>query len=265
MGIAYCSIKWEFASKPYETVHTIHSGISIADNQSTFTEDDLSQWGFNDLGQGDLDLRTDPADAQFNPGNLIEAIIGFHRAMQGPLVRLTQVYVNDGFTLGAETGNFATFDLSLVCTNPTLGTTLANYAPANIALMLDKASGQFSRRGGRCWLRGALPAGSFMPSAEDGVTLTDSGRLQVTTNLNAYLVQQPLSAPSPFEAYFGLGIDGVGATPVLVQYAIGRTRKVIVDGKERRQLNNWTRVSTISVDDAQSRDTRRRNKKAVAS
>lgn len=263
MGNAYCAIKYEFAGKPYETVHSVHSGVSTAGGQTTFTDDDLTQWGFYELSVGDLEVRTDPTHAQFDPKSLIEAIIGYHVAMHGPLVRLTQVYVNDGFTLGDPTGNFATFDLNLFGKNTNLGSTLANYAPGNNALMIDKASGQFSRRGGRSWMRGCLPLASIMPSAEDGVTLTDAGRLSATLVLNTYLTQQPLTAPTPFSGYFGTGQPGLGTTPVSVQYSIGRTLKVLVNGKERRVLDNWTQVSTLSVDDAQSRDTRRRNKKAV--
>lgn len=264
MGIAYCAIKWEFAGKAYETVHTLHSGSSTAPGQNTFTALDLTAWGFDLLGVAGLDERTDPSGiATFNPSSLIEFIIGFHRRMQGQQVRLTQVYINDGFTLGVQTGNFATFDLDLTCESPLTGTTLSNYAPANQALMLDKASAGFSQRGGRMWLRGAMQASYTIPAAEDGVTLTESGRVSLSQQLSDYLVQEASGGENnSLSKYFGTGTAGAdGTTPV--QYCIGRTVAATVDGKVRRVLNNWTPVANISVDDAQSRDTRRRNKKAV--
>lgn len=266
MGIAYCAIKWEFAGKLYETVHTIHSGISIAAGQNTFTEEDLLQWGFDLLATPGLDNRTDPSEVTFNPKGLIEYIIGFHRGMQGPQVQLKQVYINDGFTLGTPTGNFATFDLDLQCVSSFVGAVLGDYASANNSLMLDKASGQFSRRGGRMFLRGWGPRTSVEPSAEDGVKLTDAARVTLANQLGILIAQPGSTNLNSLSSYFGAGANGaLEGGEVLVQYAIGRTKEITVDGKKRRILDNWTQVSTISVDDAQSRDTRRRNKKAVAS
>jgi len=264
MGIAYCAIKYEFAGKPYETAHTIHSGISLVAGQNTFTEDDLNEWGFFELGTGFIDARTDPSNPlTFDPRSLIESIIGLHRAMQGPLVRLKQVYINDGFTLGEPTGNFATFDLDLACKSNGLTENLFTYAPANNALMLDKGSAMFSRRGGRMWLRGAMALGEIMPSAQDGVTLVPGARVQIAERLEDYEGQSPLTQPNNLANYYFNGVAGVGGV-TLVQYCVGRTKGVVVAAKERRILDNWTSISGLTVDDAQSRDTRRRNKKAVS-
>lgn len=259
MGNAYCVVKYTFDGRNYQTVHGIHTGIDQPNPENVFTEANLLNWGFNGLGVGDLDARTDVTNSPFNYASLLEAIISFHRFMQSPLVTLKQIYISDGFTLGAATGPFATFDLNLACQAPHLTVDPSAIAPANCALMIDKVSGQFSRRGGRMWLRGAMDKSHIRLGGEDGVELTFAGRTTVTDALTDFLTTGSVGGESSQKLadYFGdgaVGTDGV----TNVQYSIVNTTKAVVNGKDRRVIFDWTKVATLAIDDAQSRDTRRR-------
>lgn len=258
MGNALCTIKYELDGRQYQTIHGLHSGVSTAQGQNTFTEADLTAWGFDQLGVGDLDGRTDVQNQPFNWGSLIEGIISFHRFMQSSLVTLKQVYISDGFTPGISTGPFATFDLNLQCQSAHTPSTIGDIAPANVALLIDKTSGMFSRRGGRMWLRGATGKGGIQLGGPDGVELTAAGRSVVSAALTDFLTASSLGGEAnTFADYFDIGVLGADSSTT-VQYSIPNTTKVIIDGKTRRALTNWTSVGTFAIDDAQSRDTRRR-------
>lgn len=265
MGNAYCAVRYTFAGRTYQTIHGLHSTLEIGPVQNTFSAADLEEWGFNALATGDLEARTSISNSPFNYANLIEGILAMHRFMQSTMVRLTQVYISDGMTPGLPTGNFATFDINLQCQAAHVSGTKEFVAPANNALLIDKTAGQFSRRGGRMWLRGAMNKGDYVAEGDDGVMLLPSAATALQAHLQDFLNTETVGGVGgAFKQYFGFGADGAGPTASPVQYSIPKTTGIVIDGKKRRVLQDWTRVGTLSVQDAQSRDTRRRGPRKTA-
>jgi hypothetical protein len=258
MGIGYATIKWTLGTKEYNTQHSwARAPFSLPGGG--FDSSDANDIGFSQLGDGDLDGRTDPQDVSFGPDSLLERIIALHRAVQGGGVVLTQLYLHDGPTNGTETGAFATFPLNLTCRNVTLAVGLEDYAPANCALLVDKSPATISSHAGRIWFRGALLKDEIILTAEDGVGLTVDGKARAEADLLSGYIEGGVSVGG-LSLHFGAGFNGVGDGN-LCQYGVCQTQPVDPDDPDGpRQIDGFTAINKLSVDDAQSRDTRRRLK-----
>lgn len=203
-------------------------GISFGSTPGPLAQEDLAAIIATNPSEGfDASNTNASAGSYVGGSSIIGAILGFERAMHYSAVGFVRLNLNDGSTPGTPTGEFWSSSISFTGIKDVgAGVPIANIAPLNVALLMNRSGAGLSVKPGRLYYRGVLTEAQIRPGSRVGVTWQDPAA-QAQLNSDAENALTVTLLPQWYDAD---SLTGVHLTIVQQSRELG-SEGVIIDGR----------------------------------